>query len=196
MQDDYFFIETVIADVFQPEQGWVRIKGKPSSIVEPRQAAHWIMYYYTNHSTANIGMYFGEKDHATIINSVKVVNNRIQTDYEFSCKLRTIIDYIESKGLKVLHKYGRCIKDSRDRKLAIATNYAKPPLPRRFKASKQPTLVSKLIRERNKFLLERPTLQYKRQIIEKTTDINKVIELAKEISFLEKLAKDAEQHVI
>jgi len=48
-----------------------------------RQMAHYMAWKHTNQSLKAIGQYFGKKDHSTVLNSVKVISNYLETDRTF-----------------------------------------------------------------------------------------------------------------
>jgi len=48
-----------------------------------RQMAHYMAWKHTRESLKYIGQYFGKKDHATVLNSVKVISNYLETDRSF-----------------------------------------------------------------------------------------------------------------
>ena len=48
-----------------------------------RQMAHYMAWKHTNQSLKAIGQYFGNKDHSTVLNSVKVISNYLETDRNF-----------------------------------------------------------------------------------------------------------------
>ena len=58
--------------------------------VEPCQVAHFFAYILTDLSEEKIGKSIGNKDHATVINSIKSVLNAFQTNRVY----RTVIRYI------------------------------------------------------------------------------------------------------
>ncbi|MDP2338048.1 MAG: helix-turn-helix domain-containing protein [Bacteroidota bacterium] len=64
-----------------PEQ--IRIKTRKRETVLARQMAHFKSVRFTWHTLSAIGSYFGEKDHATVLHSVRSINNLLDTDYEF-----------------------------------------------------------------------------------------------------------------
>ena len=187
--DDCVFVEELVDEVFEAKKGWVGDSSKKASVVVPRQVAHWIMYYYTKYALKDIGFHFGRRDHAVVINSVGKVNNRLQVDYEFACKIRTAIDYLCLKGFKVEYKYGRSILEQRKQTLRFVTNYAHKPKQRKGCFVVKPNARERLIKERNTFLTEYDELQHKKRQIARTKDLDKVINLAKEISILEKSVK-------
>jgi hypothetical protein len=196
MNSDFLFIEDVVSDVFERNKGWANERSKKMEFVEPRQVAHWVLYYFTKHQLRNIAFYFGRRSHDVVIHSVRIVNDRLQVDYSFACKIRTIIDHIESKGYSLLYKYGRVILEERQQTLRFVTNYAKKPRQRSVDLVVTPNLVQRLIKERNIFLSGYDVLKKKKRRIERTTDLDKVITLAKEISAIEiKMKERALQHI-
>jgi len=54
--------------------------------VIPRQMAHYLAYIYTYEQLAVIGLRFGNKNHSTVINSVKKINEYMQTDKHFMAR--------------------------------------------------------------------------------------------------------------
>jgi len=48
-----------------------------------RQMAHYMSWKHTDQSLKAIGSYFGKKDHSTVLNSVKVISNYLETDKQF-----------------------------------------------------------------------------------------------------------------
>ena len=196
MNSDFLFVEDVVSEVFERKKGWANERSKKIEFVEPRQVAHWVLYYFTKHQLKNIAFYFGRRSHDIVVHSVRMVNDRLQVDYYFACKIRAIIDHVESKGYKLLHKYGRVILEERQQTLRFVTNHAKKPKQRKVDSVVKPNLVQRLIKERNVFLSEYDVLKQKKRRIERTKDLDKVITLAKEISAIEiKMKERALQHI-
>lgn len=59
-------------------------------IIEPRQVAHYYARLLTRESLENIGKQIGDKDHATVRNSIVKIDNLIETDKAFRKKIKTI----------------------------------------------------------------------------------------------------------
>jgi len=57
---------------------------------EPRQIAHYLSRRFTKESLSSIGEYFGQQDHATVLNSIKKVSYYIETEKDFRDKLNKI----------------------------------------------------------------------------------------------------------
>ena len=66
-------------------------------IVEPRQIAHYFSKIHTKGSLVSIGNIIGKKDHATVLNSIKAINNFIDTDKKFTKKLNEIEKMIKNR---------------------------------------------------------------------------------------------------
>lgn len=66
-------------------------KSRRREIVEPRQVAQKIAHKHINLSLARIGWIIGRKDHATVLNSSKKIDNLIETDKIFREQYKEII---------------------------------------------------------------------------------------------------------
>lgn len=69
----------------------LRIRTRKREIVEARQVCMWWLKNNTKQSLAEIGSYFGDFDHATVIHACKTVNNLIDTDKLFKEKIEPFI---------------------------------------------------------------------------------------------------------
>lgn len=58
-------------------------KKRDREIVKVRQISHFLAREYTPYSTSDIGKKIGKKNHATVLHSVKTVNNLIETDPKY-----------------------------------------------------------------------------------------------------------------
>jgi len=63
---------------------YLNLNSREKKIILPRQMAHYIASRKTKHTLGEIGFYFGNKDHSTVLNSVKVISNYLETDREFN----------------------------------------------------------------------------------------------------------------
>ncbi len=66
-------------------------KTRQRKIVEVRQLAHKIAHKHSGDSLAVIGYEIGRKDHATVLNSVKKINNLMETCKLFNRKYDELI---------------------------------------------------------------------------------------------------------
>ena len=58
----------------------IQIKTRRREVVYWRQLAHYFARELTAYSLAKIGRYYGDKDHATVIHSHRVIGNLCQVD--------------------------------------------------------------------------------------------------------------------
>ncbi len=84
-------IKQIVVDYFglQPED--LESKSRKRAIVQARQIAMYLSKKFTKASLEQIGKKIGKKDHATVIYSLKVVNDLMDTDKKF----RKIVSEIE-----------------------------------------------------------------------------------------------------
>jgi len=68
------------------------MKTREQSIVLPRQICHFIASKNTKHSLKSIGAYFGNKDHATVLHSIRTIQGYIDTDRAFRGKYLDLIN--------------------------------------------------------------------------------------------------------
>lgn len=69
-----------VADYFNISTSDIRGTKKSKSINEPRHIAFYLSYILTECSTTEIGIYFGNRDHSTILHSINKIKNSIKTD--------------------------------------------------------------------------------------------------------------------
>ena len=62
-----------------------------------RQLGHFFAKKYTNLSLSRIGFFIGRKDHATVLHSIKVINNYIQTDKKKRNEIKELDEMINYK---------------------------------------------------------------------------------------------------
>ena len=67
-------------------------------LVEIRQISHWIAKNHTTLSSSKIGKIIGNKDHATVLHSIKTVNNLRESDKLFNKRFKDIYDYLIIHG--------------------------------------------------------------------------------------------------
>lgn len=67
-------------------------KGREREIVEARHIAMFFIKKQTSLSLKSIGLFFGGRDHSTIINACQVVSDLIETNKKFNAKV-SMIEY-------------------------------------------------------------------------------------------------------
>lgn len=64
---------------------------KKAEIVQMRQISHYLAHRLTTETLLRIGLHFGNRDHSTVLNSIKVVKNDLKSKvyrekfYDFIC---------------------------------------------------------------------------------------------------------------
>jgi chromosomal replication initiator protein len=80
-----------------PEERFMK-KDRKKHIALARQVAMYLSVELTNHSTVNIGLHFGGRDHTTVIYAHRMINARMEKDKTFNKKvqeLRKRLAYME-----------------------------------------------------------------------------------------------------
>jgi chromosomal replication initiator protein len=80
----------IVCQNFNMLEGEVLSKGKLRQMVMPRQIIHWFLKKYTKMSLAEIGYAAGMKDHATVLHSIRTVQNLCDTNKKYRQKIVSI----------------------------------------------------------------------------------------------------------
>lgn len=86
-------IETIIktvSDFYGVEVSTINTRSRKREVVLVRQAAMYLAKKYLDLSTAKIGLYIGNRDHATVLHACKTVTNLCETDKQFRGELSQI----------------------------------------------------------------------------------------------------------
>jgi len=75
---------------------YINMKSREPVVLLPRQMCHYIASKCTKKTLSEIGKYFGNKDHATVLNSVKKIQNYLDTDKEFRDKYGDLLNSCHS----------------------------------------------------------------------------------------------------
>lgn len=62
---------------------YLNMNSRERQIVMPRQMAHYMASKNTKLTLSAIGAYFGGKDHATVLHSIKTIDGYLQSDKDF-----------------------------------------------------------------------------------------------------------------
>ncbi len=73
-------ITKVVADVLNIDEKQIRSKKRTTEVVLARQLSMYFAKKYTNMTAKSIGKEIGNKDHATVLYSIKVIENLLETD--------------------------------------------------------------------------------------------------------------------
>jgi len=92
-------IKTIVCNHFGIEREKIDLKTNKDEIVIPRQIAHTMAKAYTKHTLEKIGKKIGDRNHATVLNSIKKTNNRYDTEPKFKIIIEDIRAKIEKEVL-------------------------------------------------------------------------------------------------
>ncbi|MBI9052486.1 MAG: hypothetical protein JEY96_01630 [Bacteroidales bacterium] len=87
-------IKLLVAEFHGIRSFLIDYKDRKREIVKPRQQAHYFAKLLTKDSLATIGLVIGEKDHATVLHSIKTVNNLKDTDAKYRQELELLEKFI------------------------------------------------------------------------------------------------------
>ena len=65
-------------------------KGRTMEVAIARQIAMYLCREYTSSSLTNIGLYFGKRDHSTVIHACRNIENKINNDKELKNKINNM----------------------------------------------------------------------------------------------------------
>ena len=71
---------------------YLNMKTRERHIVIPRQMCHYMASRNTKCTLSAIGAYFGGKDHATVLHSIRTISGYLQTDKEFREKYGELLN--------------------------------------------------------------------------------------------------------
>jgi chromosomal replication initiator protein len=72
-----------------PEERFMK-KDRKKHVALARQAAMYLSVELTNHSTVNIGLHFGGRDHTTVIYAHRMINQKMENDKTFKSKIKEL----------------------------------------------------------------------------------------------------------
>lgn len=90
----------IVCEYYGIDKETILKKTRKREIVQARQIAMYFTKEFTRLSLANIGLYIGEKDHATVLHACKTVNNLIETSKSIRYDCEVIEQRIKNYGKK------------------------------------------------------------------------------------------------
>jgi hypothetical protein len=91
---DLKIIVEFVASRYKISPELLNLNTRKREIIRPRQIAHWLSKKVTKFSLQEIGSHIGGKDHATVLHSMKTINNLIDTERDFASEINQLIaDY-------------------------------------------------------------------------------------------------------
>lgn len=83
-------IQKIVAEFYTLKVSDLTSKNRSKNNVKARQVAMYLSKTHTKSSLPTIGEKFGGKNHATVIHSIKIVNNAISQNNNFALEIKTI----------------------------------------------------------------------------------------------------------
>lgn len=77
-------IRKIVANHYHVNEADLDSKSRKSTILLPRQVAMHLTRQLTQHSTTEIGKHFGNRDHSTVINACKRIDDLLANDHIFA----------------------------------------------------------------------------------------------------------------
>lgn len=74
--------------------GRVISKGRVSEFVVPRHVLMWLMRRTTDLSMESIGQMVGGRDHTSVLNGCRSVQNRIDTEPDFAARVQKVLEML------------------------------------------------------------------------------------------------------
>jgi chromosomal replication initiator protein len=89
----------VVSEVTGINYNIILSKNKQDDIVKARQICHYMAYLFITKNKSQIGMYIGDKDHATVIHSINIIQNIIDVQYPLNTynNIKNIYNYLNDK---------------------------------------------------------------------------------------------------
>lgn len=87
-------IQKIVAEFYNLRTSDLTSKNRSKNTVKARQVAMYLSKTHTKSSLPIIGEKFGGKNHATVIHSIKIINNAISQNNNFSLEIKTIEEKI------------------------------------------------------------------------------------------------------
>lgn len=87
-------IQQVVSDYFKVTTDDLKSKKRLANITHPRQIAMYLCRKLTDESFPRIGMYFGGRDHSTVVHSCNKIEKEIKLNNSFKEMIETIIKKI------------------------------------------------------------------------------------------------------
>ncbi len=87
----------VVAEEFGISKKLMKSRSRKKEILIPRQTVMFLAKEYLGLTLLKIGDYFGGKDHTTVMNAIRKIQNRLSTDKNFQKHLNAIKDRLEKE---------------------------------------------------------------------------------------------------
>jgi chromosomal replication initiator protein len=85
-----------VSDYYGIEVNAINTRSRKREVVLVRQIAMYLAKKHLDMSTSKIGMYVGNRDHATVLHACKTITNLYDTDKQFRTELNEIENLLQS----------------------------------------------------------------------------------------------------
>jgi chromosomal replication initiator protein len=93
-------IQQVVANHFSLSVNDLKCKKRTKTLVHPRQLSMYIIKSITEFTTTDIGQAFGGRDHTTVLHSLKIIEERLQSDPTEDRLIQSLIKSIKELSVK------------------------------------------------------------------------------------------------
>ena len=94
---DITVIKKTVAEYFKLDVFDLELDTRRRDICTARQISFYFAKKYTKYSLAKIGLNIANRDHATVLNAIKVVNNLLDTDKVFKKQMHDLDKIINNR---------------------------------------------------------------------------------------------------
>jgi len=91
------YLHKIVTEHFNVSLESLKSKTRKKEIVIARQVAMYLAKEYTNHSLKSIGLYYGGRDHSTVIHSLQAVKDMLATEQDFRVSLEALKRKVKAK---------------------------------------------------------------------------------------------------
>ena len=91
-------IRKVVAERWQVREEALSSKRRTKDLTVPRQVAMYLIRDLLDYSLVHIGRLFGDRDHSTVIHSIRKVEDTMNMDAEFRETVEQVREEIEGKS--------------------------------------------------------------------------------------------------
>lgn len=91
------FIFDEIVNYFNLPKEQIRSRSRKRQVVFPRQVFAYVAHHYTYSTLGLIGMYMGDRDHATALHATRTIESLIQVDHVICEIVKQIVRILQTK---------------------------------------------------------------------------------------------------
>ncbi len=92
-------IITIVTDFYRVRLVDLQSERRQRSVAQPRQVCMFLIRHLTRHSLEEVGGYFGNRDHTTVMHALRMVESRRLQEPDFDIVIRSLEDRIRDAAL-------------------------------------------------------------------------------------------------